>query len=163
LSNEVNCKLKINGFLYDLTIPDDRQLIFVLRNDLNLKGTKLGCGLEQCGSCTVLIDGKKALSCNQTAVSFQGKDITTIEGIKVNSKYSVIQEAFIEFNSAQCGYCSSGIIMSLTSLFNKTALPKKDEVIKCLDNNLCRCGSHYSVLKAVEKIIANIDDKKIDN
>jgi nicotinate dehydrogenase subunit A len=163
LSNEVNCKLKINGFLYDLTIPDDRPLIFVLRNDLNLKGTKLGCGLEQCGSCTVLIDGKKALSCNQTAVSFQGKDITTIEGIEVNNQYSVIQEAFIEFNSAQCGYCSSGIIMSLTSLFNKKILPKKDEVIKCLDNNLCRCGSHYSVLKAVDKIIANIDDKKIDN
>lgn len=163
MSNEVNCKLKINGFLYDLTIPDDRPLIFVLRNDLNLKGTKLGCGLEQCGSCTVLIDGKKALSCNQTAVSFQGKDITTIEGIEVNNQYSVIQEAFIEFNSAQCGYCSSGIIMSLTSLFNKKILPKKDEVIKCLDNNLCRCGSHYSVLKAVDKIIANIDDKKIDN
>jgi len=163
LSNEVNCKLKINGFLYDLTIPDDRPLIFVLRNDLNLKGTKLGCGLEQCGSCTVLIDGKKALSCNQTALSFQGKNITTIEGIEVNNKYSVIQEAFIEFNSAHCGYCSSGIIMSLTSLFNKTVLPKKDEVIKCLDNNLCRCGSHFSVLKAVEKIIANIDHKKVDN
>ena len=124
----------------------------MLRNNLNLKGTKLGCGLEQCGSCAVLVDGKKTLSCSQLAVEFQGKEITTIEGLALNEKLSIIQEAFVEFNAAQCGYCTAGIIMSLTSLYNNTKTPSRKDMIKSLEGNLCRCGSHQSVLKAVEKI-----------
>ncbi|MDA0764636.1 MAG: (2Fe-2S)-binding protein [Proteobacteria bacterium] len=163
MSNEVKCKLKINGLVYNLSIPSDTPLIFVIRNNLNLKGTKLGCGLEQCGSCTLLVDGKKTLSCNQNAIDFEGKEITTIEGLEVNNKYSLLQEAFIEFNSAQCGYCSSGIIMSLTSLFNEKNIPTENDIVKSLENNLCRCGSHHSVLKAVEKVISILSNEKVEN
>lgn len=152
MSNKVNCELKINGSLHNVKIPEDTPLLFVLRNNLNLKGTKLGCGLEQCGSCAVLVDGKKILSCSQLAVEFQGKEITTIEGLSLNEKLSIIQEIFVEFNAAQCGYCTAGIIMSLTSLYNDTKNPSRKDIIKSLEGNLCRCGSHQSVLKAVDKI-----------
>jgi aerobic-type carbon monoxide dehydrogenase small subunit (CoxS/CutS family) len=152
LSNKVNCELKINGSLHNVKILEDTPLLFVLRNNLNLKGTKLGCGLEQCGSCAVLVDGKKTLSCSQLAVEFQGKEITTIEGLSLNEKLSIIQEIFVEFNAAQCGYCTAGIIMSLTSLYNDTKNPSRKDIIKSLEGNLCRCGSHQSVLKAVDKI-----------
>ena len=152
MSNKVNCELKINGSLHNVKILEDTPLLFVLRNNLNLKGTKLGCGLEQCGSCAVLVDGKKTLSCSQLAVEFQGKEITTIEGLSLNEKLSIIQEIFVEFNAAQCGYCTAGIIMSLTSLYNDIKNPSRKDIIKSLEGNLCRCGSHQSVLKAVDKI-----------
>lgn len=152
MSNKVNCELKINGSLHNVKIPEDTPLLFVLRNNLNLKGTKLGCGLEQCGSCAVLVNGKKTLSCSQLAVEFQGKEITTIEGLSLNEKLSIIQEIFVEFNAAQCGYCTAGIIMSLTSLYNDIKNPSRKDIIKSLEGNLCRCGSHQSVLKAVDKI-----------
>ena len=152
MSNKINCKLKVNGNLHYLNIPDDRPLLFVLRNDLNLKGSKLGCGLEQCGSCSVLVNGKQILSCSKKAIEFEGKEITTIEGLESNNKLSIIQDAFIEFNAAHCGYCTAGIIISITSLFNKTNSPKQKDIIKSLEGNLCRCGSHQSVLKAIKKI-----------
>ena len=152
MSNKVNCELKINGSLHNVKIPEDTPLLFVLRNNLNLKGTKLGCGLEQCGSCSVLVNGKQILSCSKRAIEFEGKEITTIEGLESNNKLSIIQDAFIEFNAAHCGYCTAGIIISITSLFNETNSPKKKDIIKSLKDNLCRCGSHQSVLKAIQKI-----------
>ena len=158
MSNSVNCKLNVNGIEHNLNISEDRPLLFVLRNDLNLKGTKLGCGLEQCGSCTVLINGKKTLSCNQNAMDFIDKEIITIEGLEKNNKLSLIQEAFIEYDAAQCGYCTSGIIMSVTSLFNDTKNPNKTDIVNCLDGNLCRCGSHASVFRAIEKVKSKLNE-----
>ena len=123
---------------------------------MKLKGTKLGCGLEQCGSCTVLVDGQKTLSCNQNALDFVDKQIITIEGLKQDNQLSIIQEAFIEFNAAQCGFCTTGIIMAVTSLFNENNNPKI-KTIKTKPNH--RCGSHASILRAVEKVKRNIKER----
>ena len=147
--------LKVNGNSKNIVSSEDKPLIYILRDEFNLTGTKLGCGLEQCGSCAVLVDGKKILSCNRPAIEFVNKDITTIEGIGKNEVLNEIQQSFKDFNAAQCGYCTSGIIVSLTELFNKKELPNRKEVSETLSGQLCRCGSHASVLKAVNHIIRN--------
>ena len=151
--SKTKCKFKINGLTKEVNIHDDKTLIFVIRDDFKLTGTKLGCGLEQCGSCAVLIDGKKKLSCNVIASDFQDCEITTIEGLSNDKGLNVVQKAFKNHNAAQCGYCTSGIIVSLTGLFNKKKLPDRKEIIDNLSGQLCRCGSHASVLKAVNNLI----------
>ena len=145
--------LKVNGKSKNIFSSEDKPLLYILREEFNLIGTKLGCGLEQCGSCAVLVDGNKVLSCNRPAVEFVGKDITTIEGIAKNDVLNEIQQSFKKFNAAQCGYCTSGIIVSLTDLFNKKKSPDRKEIIDNLSGQLCRCGSHASVLKAVNNVI----------
>tara|TARA_B100001540_G_C15789363_1_gene634697 strand:- start:946 stop:1410 length:465 start_codon:yes stop_codon:yes gene_type:complete len=153
--SKIKCILKINGVSKELKIHEDKQLIFVIRDEFGLTGTKLGCGLEQCGSCAILIDGKKKLSCNIFASDYQNNEITTIEGISNDRVLNVVQKAFKKFNAAQCGYCTSGIIISLTELFNKFKNPKKEQIIKALEGHLCRCGSHSSVFKAIESIMTS--------
>ena len=111
--------LNVNGKSKNIVSSEDKPLLYILRDDFKLTGTKLGCGLEQCGSCAVLVDGSKILSCNRPAIEFVDKEITTIEGISKNDVLNEIQQSFKEFNAAQCGYCTSGIIVSLTELFNK--------------------------------------------
>ena len=118
-----------------------------------MTGTKLGCGLEQCGSCAVLVDGSKILSCNRPAIEFVDKEITTIEGISKNDVLNEIQQSFKEFNAAQCGYCTSGIIISLSEIFNKDTIPTNIEISSSLEGQLCRCGSHAAVIKAINKLI----------
>ena len=153
--SKIKCILKINGVSKELKIHEDKQLIFVIRDEFGLTGTKLGCGLEQCGSCAILIDGKKKLSCNIFASDYQNNEITTIEGISNDRVLNVVQKAFKKFNAAQCGYCTSGIIISLTELFNKFKKPDKNQVLKALEGQLCRCGSHSSVFKAIDSIKAS--------
>ncbi len=150
--SKIQCKLKINGVLKEVSILKDKQLIFVIRDEFGLTGTKLGCGLEQCGSCAVLIDGKKKLSCNIFASDYQIHDIITIEGLSKNKELNIIQDAFKKFNAAQCGYCTSGIIIALSELFQKVKNPNKDQVIQALEGQLCRCGSHSSIFKAIESL-----------
>ena len=150
--SKIQCKLKINGVLKEVSIHKDKQLIFVIRDEFGLTGTKLGCGLEQCGSCAVLIDGKKKLSCNIFASDYQRHDIITIEGLSKNKELNIIQDAFKKFNAAQCGYCTSGIIIALSELFQKVKNPSKDQVIQALEGQLCRCGSHSSIFKAIESL-----------
>ena len=147
--------ITVNGETKSVVITEDKPLLYVIRDDFNLTGTKLGCGLEQCGSCAVLVDGNKVLSCNRPAVEFVDKEITTIEGIAKNDVLNEIQQSFKKFNAAQCGYCTSGIIVSLTDLFNKKKSPDRKEIIDNLSGQLCRCGSHASVLKAVNNLIEN--------
>ena len=147
--------ITVNGDTKSVVSSEDKPLLYVIRDDFNLTGTKLGCGLEQCGSCAVLVDGNKVLSCNRPAIEFVDKEITTIEGIAKNDILNEIQQSFKEFNAAQCGYCTSGIIVSLTDLFNKKKLPEKREIADTLSGQLCRCGSHASVLKAVNNVIKN--------
>ena len=147
--------ITVNGETKSVVITEDKPLLYVIRDDFNLTGTKLGCGLEQCGSCAVLVDGNKILSCNRPAVEFVDKEITTIEGIAKNDILNEIQQSFKKFNAAQCGYCTSGIIISVTALFDKNKNPSSQEVQKALDGHLCRCGSHSVVLKAIDSLIEN--------
>jgi len=130
-------------------------LIYVLTNNLQLKGTKLGCSLEQCGACAVLVNGEKTLSCVKYFTEFEGDDILTIEGLNSDEELKIIQEAFIEENAAQCGYCTSGIIIALASLFKKNKKPSEREFVEELNIHLCRCGSHPQVMKAFRSLVIN--------
>ena len=153
--NYLDGSFNINGNLKKISIIEDKSLIFVIRNELGLTGTKLGCGLEQCGSCAVLIDGEKRLSCTLLAKDYQNCEITTIEGLENDNGLNNVQKAFKEFNAAQCGYCTSGIIVSITALFDKNKKPSSQEIQNALDGHLCRCGSHSVVLKAIDSLIEN--------
>jgi|TARA_E500000081_G_scaffold142762_1_gene161887 aerobic-type carbon monoxide dehydrogenase small subunit (CoxS/CutS family) len=151
--SKVECNLNVNGLSKKINIYEDKPLIFALRNDFGLTGTKLGCGLEQCGSCAVIIDGEKKLSCNLPAVDCQNKEIVTIEGLGTDTGLNRVQEAFKKFNAAQCGYCTSGIIITISSLLEKKDKPTSEDILNALDGHLCRCGSHSVVLKAIESLI----------
>jgi aerobic-type carbon monoxide dehydrogenase small subunit (CoxS/CutS family) len=151
--SKVECNLNVNGLSRKINIYEDKPLIFALRNDFGLTGTKLGCGLEQCGSCAVIIDGEKKLSCNLPAVDCQNKEIVTIEGLGTDTGLNRVQEAFKKFNAAQCGYCTSGIIITISSLLEKKDKPTSEDILNALDGHLCRCGSHSVVLKAIESLI----------
>ena len=153
--SKIECVLNINGKTKSVLIHEDKPLIFVIRDEFGLTGTKLGCGLEQCGSCAVLINGEKQLSCNVLAKEFENSKITTIEGLKDDKGLNIVQEAFKNFNAAQCGYCTSGIIISLSSIFNKTPNPSKEQILSSLEGQLCRCGSHSSIMKAIDKLRAS--------
>ena len=150
--SKINCELNINGVTKKINIHEDKTLLFIIRDEFGLTGTKLGCGLEQCGSCAVLIDGEKKLSCNLRAAEYQNKKIVTIEGLANKKQLNQVQEAFKKHNAAQCGYCTSGIIISITALFENNKNPSEDEIQKALDGHLCRCGSHSSVFKAIENL-----------
>ena len=155
--NYLDCSFKINGNLKKISIIEDKTLIYVIRDELGLTGTKLGCGLKQCGSCAILIDGEKKLSCNLLAKDYQNCEITTIEGLENNDGLNNVQKAFKEFNAAQCGYCTSGIIISITALFDKNKKPSSQEIQNALDGHLCRCGSHSVVLKAIDSLIRKLE------
>jgi len=153
--SKVECNLNVNGLSKKINIYEDKPLIFALRNDFGLTGTKLGCGLEQCGSCAVIIDGEKKLSCNLPVIDCQNKEIVTIEGLGTDTGLNRVQEAFKKFNAAQCGYCTSGIIITISLLLEKKNKPTSEDILNALDGHLCRCGSHSVVLKAIESLIEN--------
>lgn len=142
--------LKINGRAYEIASEPDTPLLYVLRNELKLKGTKLGCGLEQCGACAVLADGEVKLSCVAAADSFAGQEITTVEGISGTELGAKVQAAFIEASAAQCGYCTAGLVVAVTALLNKEPYPDRNTAKEALTPHLCRCGSHPRILRAVE-------------
>ena len=129
----------------------DQPLLYVLRNSLGLHGAKFGCGLGQCGSCTVLIDGEPARSCTTRVGDVLGKKIVTIEGLGTPEAPHPVQKAFIEEQAAQCGYCTSGLVMSAVALLAKTPNPSVAQIKDGLAGNLCRCGSHDRVVKAVQR------------
>ena len=142
-------KLKVNGRAQEVAVPDDTPLLYVLRNDLKLNGPKYGCGLSQCGACTVLVDGQAVRSCVTPVGSVTGQDITTLEGLGTLDKPSKLQQAFIDEQAAQCGYCLNGMIMSAQALLDKSPKPTEAQVRSALDGNLCRCGVHNRVVRAV--------------
>ena len=142
-------KLKVNGRNHDVAVPEDTPLLYVLRNDLKLNGPKFGCGLSQCGACTVMVDGQAIRSCVTPVGSVTGQDITTLEGLGTLEKPSKLQQAFIDEQAAQCGYCMNGMIMSAQALLNKSPKPTEAQVRSALDGNLCRCGVHNRVVRAV--------------
>ena len=141
--------LRVNGSNRKVEVSDpDEPLLYVLRR-LGLTATKFGCGLGQCGACTVLVDGKAARSCLTSAADVQGSAITTLEGLGSPAKPHPVQAAFIKAQVPQCGYCTSGMIMGAAALLAETPKPSEDDIRAALDGNLCRCGSHARVLHAV--------------
>jgi nicotinate dehydrogenase subunit A len=143
-------QFRLNGSPKNLQIDDpDTPLLYVLRNDCALTGTRFGCGLAQCGACTVHVDGRATRSCNTAISAVQGKSVTTIEGIGSPDKPDPLQAAFIAEQAAQCGYCTAGIVMTARALLNQTPRPSESQVREALTGNLCRCGSHVRVIRAV--------------
>ncbi len=141
--------LQVNGQAQQVSAPPNTPLLYVLRNDLQLKAVKFGCGLGQCGACSVLVDGRRALSCDTPLWACEGKAITTLEGMGNPDKLSALQQAFIDEQAAQCGYCVPGILVSAQALINRTAQPTEAEIIQALNENLCRCGTHTRFVRAV--------------
>jgi aerobic-type carbon monoxide dehydrogenase small subunit (CoxS/CutS family) len=146
--------LHVNGVINEIEANLDTPLIFVLRNHLNLTGPKLGCGQEQCGACVVLVDGEATNSCVRAASEFEGQEIITIEGLSQEGVLNTVQKAFINEGAAQCGYCTSGIIIAVTALINKNPQPTREDVDNALHDHLCRCGSHNQVLNAIESLLS---------
>jgi aerobic-type carbon monoxide dehydrogenase small subunit (CoxS/CutS family) len=144
---------KVNGKMQEVQCDPATPLIYVLRNQLDLVGVKLGCGLEQCGACAVMVDGEPTLSCVRAASEFEGAEITTVEGLAKGGKPSALQQAFIEEGAAQCGYCTAGLVVAATALLEKNPKPDDAEVREALREHLCRCGSHLRVLKAIDRVI----------
>jgi aerobic-type carbon monoxide dehydrogenase small subunit (CoxS/CutS family) len=148
-------KLTINGTLHEIKADPATPLVYILRNQLGLMGAKLGCGLEQCGACTVLVDGEAVMSCVRAASEFEGQEITTIEGLSEDALGARVQQAFLEEGAAQCGYCTAGIIIATTALIAGNPDPDKAAISEALSDHLCRCGSQGQVLKAIGKIAAS--------
>jgi nicotinate dehydrogenase subunit A len=142
--------LRVNGAQRDVVVEGDTPLLYVLRNDLELNGPKFGCGLAQCGACTVLIDGKAVRSC-VTPVSAVKGAVETIEGLGTEEKLHPIQKAFIEEQACQCGYCGNGMVMSAKALLATNPRPTNEEIRKALNGHLCRCASHNRIVRAVQK------------
>jgi aerobic carbon-monoxide dehydrogenase small subunit len=146
---KVNITLHINGDKYTLAVEPWRTLAEVLREDLNLIGTKIGCETGDCGACTVLVNGKSVTSCLSLAVESDGKEITTIEGLSAGADMHPIQEAFVEQGAIQCGYCTPGMILSAKYLLDKNPEPTELQIRQALSGNLCRCTGYNRIVKAV--------------
>jgi aerobic-type carbon monoxide dehydrogenase small subunit (CoxS/CutS family) len=142
--------LSVNGKKLPLNADSQTSLLTVLRDFLNLSGTKYGCGEAQCGACTVLVDGVMTRSCTMPVGKVAGKQITTIEGLEKDGQLHPLQQAFIEADAMQCGYCTSGMIMSGVALLKKNPKPSRDEIVKHMDRNMCRCGTYLRIVKAIE-------------
>ena len=143
--------LNVNGIEHSVAAEPDTPLLYILRNDLQLKGTRFGCGLGQCGACNVLIDGRSVQSCDTPLWAVAGKRITTIEGLGTSERLHPLQQAFVDEQAAQCGYCANGIIMSAKALLDKNPYPSEDEIRAALDRNLCRCGTHTRIVRAIQR------------
>jgi aerobic-type carbon monoxide dehydrogenase small subunit (CoxS/CutS family) len=142
--------LNVNGKKLRVDVDSQTPLLYVLRDNLNLTGTKYGCGEAKCGACTVLVEGQAMRSCVTPVSRVSGKQITTIEGMEKDGNLHPLQDAFLKADALQCGYCTSGMIMAAAALLNKNAKPNRDEIVKHMDGNVCRCGTYARIVKAVE-------------
>jgi aerobic-type carbon monoxide dehydrogenase small subunit (CoxS/CutS family) len=142
--------LNVNGKKLTTDVDSTTSLLSVLRNDLNLTGSKYGCGEGQCGACTVLLDGQPTRSCITQVGRAAGKEITTIEGLEKDGKLHPLQEAFIKADAMQCAYCTSGMIMSGAALLTKNPRPNRDEIITGMNGHICRCGTYQRIIDAIQ-------------
>ena len=149
-------RLTVNGQPRDVAADPETPLLYVLRNDLALTGTKFGCGLGQCGACTVLVGGQAVRSCLMPVQAVAGQEVTTIEGLGSPERPHPLQAAFIEEQAAQCGYCTPGIVMIAKSILDRTPRPTETQVKEALVEVLCRCGTHERVVRAVMKAAATM-------
>jgi nicotinate dehydrogenase subunit A len=150
----------VNGSRVQVTAAGTTPLLDVLRNQLGLMGTRYGCGLEQCGSCMVLLEGEPIYACSREVGTTAGGRITTIEGLGTSEHPHPLQQAFLDEQAGQCGYCLSGIIMSAKALLDRNPSPTRSQIIQALDKNLCRCGAHPRILRAVENAAAMLREGK---
>jgi len=148
--------LIVNGSTVSVTADGDTPLLDILRNHLGLFGTKFGCGQEQCGCCMVLVDGHPEKSCGKALSTVAGKAIATIEGLGTPDRPHPLQQAFLDEQAGQCGYCLPGILISAKALLDRNAAPSRAEIAEALDDNICRCGSHIRILRAVERAAARL-------
>lgn len=148
---ETTITFSVNGQAHTLTTDPERSLLDVLREDLHLTGTKYGCGEGQCGACTVLLRGKATRSCLTPAESVAGQKIVTIEGLAANGHLHPLQQAFLDEEAFQCGYCTSGMIMSAYSVLLAHPHPSDDEIIQRMDGNVCRCGTYQRIMAAIRR------------
>ena len=140
---------RLNGKEVSVDVPEEAPLLYVLVNDLNVSGSKFGCGRSQCGACTVLIDGNPVRSCQTVSSAAAGRSVTTLEGLRENGNPGRLQQAFIDEQAAQCGYCASGMILTAQALLERNPHPTDADVRAALSGNLCRCGSHNRIVRAV--------------
>jgi nicotinate dehydrogenase subunit A len=152
--------ISVNGESHCLDVPGDAPLLFVLRNDLRLNGPKYGCGLGECGACTVLIDGRAARSCVIPVRGVAGREVTTLEGLGDRNALHFVQQAFIDEQAAQCGYCLNGMIMATVALLRVNPHPTDTQIRDGLAHNLCRCGTHIEILRAVHRAVELLADQK---
>jgi nicotinate dehydrogenase subunit A len=149
--------LKVNGREHQVDAEPDTPLLYVLRDDLQLNAAKFGCGLGQCGACTVIVDGKAVLSCVTPMVLLEGKQVTTLEGLGTIAEPAPIQRAFMEEQAAQCGYCIAGMMMRAQALLQRNSKPTDEQIRAELEPQLCRCGTHMRILRAVRRAIRLMD------
>ena len=143
--------LTVNGEARRVDAAETTSLLEALRNHLGLMGTRYGCGLEQCGCCMVLVDGQPAYACTRELGTVAGREVTTIEGLGTPARLHPLQQAFLEEQAGQCGYCLSGILISAKALLDRNPNPSRAEIVAALDKHLCRCGTHQRILRAVER------------
>jgi len=148
--------LNINGADHHVNMAEGEMLLYVLRDRLNLTGTKYGCGEGQCGACTVLLDGHPARSCRTPASAAAGRKITTIEGLESNGRLHPVQQAFLEEEAFQCSYCTPGMIISAVGLLSSNPKPSDDEIVSGMQGNICRCGTYGRIVAAVRRAAGNV-------
>lgn len=153
--------LKVNGQDHQIDADPDTPLLYVLRDDLKLNAAKFGCGLGQCGACTVMVDGKAVFSCVTPLVLLDGKQVTTLEGLGTAQEPAAIQRAFMEEQAAQCGYCIAGMMMRAQALLQRNSKPTDEEVRAELAPHLCRCGTHMRILRAVHRAARLMDTAEL--
>jgi nicotinate dehydrogenase subunit A len=146
----------VNGEATRVEASETATLLDVLRNHLGLMGTRYGCGLEQCGCCMVLVDGQPAYACTREVGTVADRNVTTIEGLGTPTKPHPLQQAFLDEQAGQCGYCLSGIVMSAKALLDRNPTPSRGDIVAALDRHLCRCGAHQRILRAVERAAATL-------
>jgi len=147
----------VNGSPVEVEVEDDETLLYILRNHLGLRGTRFGCGMEQCGACMVLIDGAPAFSCARLVTTLEGASVVTVEGLaRGDEGLHPLQEAFLAEQAGQCGYCLSGILISASALLTRTPSPARAEIIEALDMHLCRCGAMNRIVRAVQRAAGTI-------
>jgi len=152
-------EIEVNGKRYAVSYPPDTPLLFVLRDELGLAGTKYGCGEGQCGACTVLLAGAPRRSCQVPLSAAVAKPVTTIEGLEKDGKLHPVQQAFLDAGAFQCAYCTSGMVMSSVGLLETNANPSQAEIVRFLQGNVCRCGTHARVIEAVEHAAKMIGER----
>lgn len=147
-------ELRVNGSRHSIKVNPSTPLLYTLRNELALNGPKYGCGLQQCGACMVLLDGKAQPSCMITVKAAQQHEITTLEGLSKKDDLHPVQEAFVKEQAAQCGYCLNGMVISAVALLNENPHPNEEEIRTGMQRNLCRCGTHWRIIRAVKSASA---------
>lgn len=150
----VNIELRVNGIAQQLRVPAEKPLLAVLREDLGLTGSKIGCGEGECGACTVLVDGIPVRACMTPVGSIAGKEVLTVEGLEQDGRLHPLQQAFLDEDAMQCGYCTPGMIMSGVGLLRQNPNPTPGEIVAFMQGNLCRCGTYRRIVRAIQRAAA---------